>query len=223
MSDFDLVPHQEGAIAISTKAEFKEYTKFSNRQPDKKHIKKNSLANNSEYLPIAYIEKELDEAFKGLWSYEVESAEVKLNSVVVTLSLRVFHPAGVWLTRGGIGAVPVQLKQGEKEINPMTINAMALQKNFPSAKSIALKNAAQSLGNAFGRSLNREDADNYDINLYDEQIAEYNPLLEEANQLLSESSLEGAERTNVAKSIDKANNEKLKSIIIYLKKHKKNA
>lgn len=210
----ELFPKQ---TVISNVAVNKEFIKFLEKQPSKKAIKKNPLANDSEYLPIGYVEKELDATYNGLWSVKVNSADIKLNSVVVLLDLTVMLSNGIAITRSGIGSVPVQLKKGEVEINPSTINQMALQKNFPSAKAIALKNAAQSLGNRFGRSLNRADADNYDIVLVDDQISDNSLLKSDALSLLATSKYDEAMKASVTRTIERANNEKLKETIEYLK------
>lgn len=191
----------------------KKYLQFLNKEPSKKNIKVN---NDVQYLPIGYIEKLLDEVFKGCWSYTIVSSEVKLNSCVVTIELKVIHPNGFVITRGGIGAVPVQLKKGEVEINPENINPMALQKCFPSAKSYALSNAAQSLGDIFGRNLMRKDG-LYEVGFYDDEITDQSILKNEALSLLRTSNYDEAMKSSTKKTIEKSSNEKLKDIIEYLK------
>lgn len=195
---------------------FKKFNDAINKQQDKKHIKTNVLAQNSQYIPIGIIEKTLDEVFTGLWSTRNVKIYHMLNSVVCELELQVMMPHnGVVISRIGVGAVPIQLKKGEKEITPDTINPMALQMNIPSAKSYALSNAAQSLGELFGRNLNRRDIDIEGMKYIDDQMEEYSPLKDEAMSLLA--TAKGVDAKSVSKSISKAGNEKLKSIIEYLK------
>lgn len=108
-----------------------------------------------KYVPIEVIEQRLDTIYNGLWSVENLHYSVEINSVVVSLDLKVFHPvARVWMTRSGIASIPVQVDAGDKSANPIP-KPTALQKNMPAAKAIAVKNAAQSLGRHFGRNLNR--------------------------------------------------------------------
>lgn len=118
-----------------------------NIKPDAKIIKVN---NGVKYIPIEIIEALMDKLF-GIWEITNLHYSIEVNATVVSLDVKVLHPiAKVWITRSGIGSVPVQLDRQTKEIKPM-----ALQKNLPHAKAIAFKNACQSLGRSFGRNINR--------------------------------------------------------------------
>ena len=138
------------------------------KKPDAKHISKNRQANNSQYLSIGYIESQLDTIYKGLWSLENFKEKVILNEVIGSLELRVFHPiAGMWLTRVGCASVPIQLDQGAAITDTSKKKKNALVKNFPSLKAECVKNAAKSLGLAFGRDLNRKHNGEYSIDGFD--------------------------------------------------------
>ena len=125
-------------------------------------IKQNNGVN---YLPIEIVEAALDSIFQGNWKIDNLHYSIEINSVVVSLDLSVLHPVSkLWITRSGIGSVPVQMNKQTNQINPM-----ALQKNLPAAKAFAFKNAAQSLGRRLGRNLNRgndipfiSDSSNFD-------------------------------------------------------------
>ena len=186
-------------------ANFEKVSSMLNKQPSKKHIKQNAMADNTQYIPISIIEKTLDESFAGLWSTRNCKIYQMLNSVVCELELEVVMN-GVKITRIGVGAVPIQLKKGEVEIAPHTINIMGLQKNVPAAKSFALSNAAQSLGEIFGRNLNRKETD-IEYIYGTEQTEKYEPLAEECIELLKSSKI--AAKETIYKSIRNASYEKL--------------
>ena len=197
---------------------FEDFQRILNKQPSKKNIKKNKLANDSDYIPISILEKQLDEVYGGLWKYRVTQIFQLLNSIVVVLELEVYHPSGVWIMRGCIGAVPIQLKKDENDITPNTINKMAVQMNAPSAKSFALSNAIQSLGEVFGRNINRKEQD-LDYIYMTEQMTDFEPKKEQAISLVKSSNIDNMTKNSVLKSIEKASSEKLDSIIEYLTKY----
>jgi hypothetical protein len=80
-----------------------------------------------------------------------------LNAIQVTGTLSVLHPvSGVWIKRSGMAAKECQLRAGSKTIGVESLSPKALERDVPIAKAEAFKNAVKSLGNAFGRSLNRD-------------------------------------------------------------------
>ena len=129
----------------------KEFTK----KPNPKNIKVNKFANNSKYLTIGYIEAILDRHFLT-WDVYVTDVQLMLNAVVVTVRVEMTTIAGSKITRMGVGASEIQTRKGSTTLDPGTISPKALEKNVPIAKSMAIKNAVASLGDAFGRNLNRE-------------------------------------------------------------------
>jgi len=162
--------------AIETKRAIKElsdkFLKKLSTPPKPTAIRKNEYAGNSKYLPIAYIESQLDRLFPGTWQIKNITYQQLLNAVIVTVDLLVKHPiSGEWLTFVGIAASDVQTKKGSKILDADTISPQALQRDIPKVKAEALKNACKSLGNAFGRNLNRnwdfshiaDKEDNYEI------------------------------------------------------------
>lgn len=142
--------------------------------PAKEDIKANDFADGALFIPIGTIEEKLDYYFRGLWKVTDFTQTVIVNEIAVTLQLHVFHPfAGVWIERTGVAAVQIQLraeyekgpdgKRVKKPVDVLDVSkkiANTVQKDLPHAKAEALKNAAKSLGNIFGRNLNRgpEDA-----------------------------------------------------------------
>lgn len=152
--------------------------KFLNEPADEKQVKK---LNGVNYLPIGYVESKLDSIYSGLWSIENIHTTIMLNSILVELELKVYNfIIGQWITRAGVGAVPVQLQKDKKVITPEDIQTFAIQKGAPAAKAFALKNAAQSLGVIFGRNINRTG--DYEYLPLSEAVAEY----EEQNSAITD-------------------------------------
>lgn len=126
----------------------------------------------ASYLPIDCIETQLDEYFFGLWKTENFRWSNCANEIVCSIDLIVFHPtAQTWIARTGaasiqvmVDAVPDAIKNNRQEKNKWALDlankkAGALDMGFPKLKTECIKNAAQSLGNIFGRNLNRNFKD----------------------------------------------------------------
>lgn len=138
-----------------------------NKTPDPSEVQVNAQAGNSKYLPISYIEMELDELFLGLWETENFRWSVMANEVVGALDLKVFHPiVKQWIRRSGAAAVMIQQKSqtngGTGDITDIGQKIKnTLVKDFPHLESECIKSAAKKLGKAFGRDLNRKFEDTY--------------------------------------------------------------
>ena len=129
-----------------------DFAKKLNKQVNPKVVKINRFSQGAKYVPISVLESALDSLFMGLWKTENMKYSVDLNSIIVSLDVSVFHPiAKIWITRTGIGAVPIEISKETHELS-----SKALHKNVPAAKSYAFRNAVLSLGRRFGRNLNRE-------------------------------------------------------------------
>ena len=120
----------------------------------------------NKYVPIESIERELDNFFGLRWQTRNVKTELIINTITVTLELGVFHPIyKVWIWRAGAGAVQLQWQSRQKikqlglKYNITDVNQMipnAIEKNFPAAKSRAIKNAA-GFGRIFGRDINNKE------------------------------------------------------------------
>lgn len=171
-----------------------EVNKFLNKHPKAEWIKKHPYAKDVDYLPVGKVEMLLDIIF-GHWNFEVIDYKILANSVSVHIRLTVINPlTKITIVRDGLGAVPLELeattyekdgggnikkdqstgepiikKQGAKNaIDFEYLNRMAVMKNLPAAKSFALKDAADTLGNLFGRNLNRKEKEEF-IDMYNGQ------------------------------------------------------
>lgn len=137
-----------------------------NQPPHKTWLKKHPHAKTkndqnqsvpSEYIPIDKIEFMLDRIFQE-WKIEVLQAQVMFQSIAVTVRLHYKNPVnGEWSFHDGVGAKSVQVNQGASAADLSAIKDAAVQMALPSAKSYAIKDAAEHLGSIFGRDLNRRD------------------------------------------------------------------
>ncbi len=140
---------------------------YLHKPVDPKEIKKNKFANNSQYLPISFLEMTLDEIFFGLWQTKNFNTKVIANEIAGELELWYFHPtAKTWLCRIGAGAVQIQFRSPEKGGSGDITNIgdkiqNTLTKDYPHLKAECFRNACLSLGKSFGRDLNREFEDQY--------------------------------------------------------------
>jgi hypothetical protein len=154
------------------------FTKLLNESPKESELQP-TPDKKAKILPISFIESRLDEIYLRQWGTRNVHIQTIANEVLVHLELWVIDPqTNREITRAGfaaiqimVDAVPERLKwrDGESEQEKRDRNAWSLDMQnkkpnalylaFPKAKSLALKNAAQSLGITFGRNLNRKHED----------------------------------------------------------------
>lgn len=174
-------PEPSGLITVNDSiqktTDFKgltEQLKRLSKKPKQGKVKTNKLADNSAYLEIAYYEQQLDYIYNGLWSVKNWTHEIVLNEVVGSLELWVFHSeAKGWIVRTGVAAWPIMVdaltkdqrekmtkqQRNEYALNPSNKKPNALVTGYPRLKAECIKNAAKSLGQIFGRNLNRNHED----------------------------------------------------------------
>jgi len=183
---------------------------FLSIPPPKQDIAVNKMANNSMYLPISFVETKLDELFFGAWETVNFQYQVVANEIIGSIDLKVFHPVfHIWVTRTGCASVMIQMKSerngGDGDItNVRNKITNTLEKDFPHLKAECIKNAARSLGKAFGRDLNRKEVDFYEALTPKMEFTDFEKRLKEQlgtccnlNELgLLWESLEGDERTD---------------------------
>lgn len=127
-----------------------------NQPPHQSWIKKHPIT-KGEYIPIDKIEFMLTRIFQQ-WRCEVLTVQSLFQSIQVTVRLHYRVPTtGEWTYQDGVGAAPIQTDAGQSASNLAAIKANAVQIATPSAKSYALKDAAEHIGKLFGRDLNRKD------------------------------------------------------------------
>jgi hypothetical protein len=206
----DLAPYN------SSQAVIEQFQKLLNMHPDKKDIRVNKMANNAEYISISTIERRLDEIYSGLWQIDNFRWEVVANEIIGSIDLKVYHPKAGWITRTGAAAAMILTSSGKPATVEFKIKN-TLVKDFPHLKAECLKNAAKSLGVIFGRNLNRGQEDEFSY--LSETLPQLGELQLSAFELLETSTLTPDFREKFAKKINRATNETLKDIIVYLKRN----
>jgi hypothetical protein len=130
-----------------------------NQPPPKAWVQRNKYANNSEYLPIGKVEYLLDKIFQN-WKIEIIDYKPLFNTVSVSIRLHYVDPiTGEWMFHDGGAAKELQTQAGTGPLKQdfSNINSGAVEKALPIAISMAIKDAADHLGDLFGRNLNRKD------------------------------------------------------------------
>jgi len=115
--------------------------------------------NDIKYLPIGKVRYLLRRIFRV---YRIEVLEIKsmFNGVQATVRLHYLDPVDGWKYQDGVGFSELQTRKDTGVLKPdfSNLGFGAGVKAVPTAKSIALKNAAKEIGELFGASLNpRED------------------------------------------------------------------
>ena len=155
---------------IETAFKNDQYKLLVNQPPHASWIKKHPLAKvkneqgqnvAARYLPTDKVEFLLDRIFQD-WKVEVLREGQMFNSVYCTIRLHYKHPVtGDWLFHDGVGAKSVQTDAGFSPADLAHIKDAAVQMALPSAKSYAIKDAADHIGKLFGRDLNRTQTMNF--------------------------------------------------------------
>jgi len=129
-----------------------------NTNPPEKWIKEHPYIRDHKYLPIDKVEYLLRKIFKH-YSIEITGQGTAFNGVWVTVRVSYFNPAtGQFSHQDGIGAMQLQTAKGTSPADLGNINNGALSMAFPIAKTLAIKDACDLIGNIFGANLNRRDA-----------------------------------------------------------------
>lgn len=178
-----------------------DFTKLLNREPDPKQLI-DTFDKKAKSLPISMVETLLDEIYLRQWGTRNESIQHVANEVMVTLTLWVIDPLTQReITRLGFAAVTMQWDavpadlawkdkeplQNKRDRNTWNMDLQnkkqeSLKMAFPKAKSMAIKNAAQSLGKSFGRDINRKHEDS-PTDFY-EDLINGTEMLTEAKELI---------------------------------------
>ena len=109
------------------------------------------------YLPIDKVEYLLRKVFKK-YRVQITGQGTAFNGVWVTVRVNYFDPSiNEWTFQDGIGSMHLQVKKGSSPADLANINNGALSMAFPIAKSLAVKDACDLIGNIFGANLNRRD------------------------------------------------------------------
>lgn len=130
---------------------------YLNQQPPAKWVKEHPYIKGYKYLPIEKIEFLLKKIYKK-YRIEILREGTSFNGVYVVV--RLWYQdliSGEMECQDGIGAIQLQTAKGTSPADLANINNGALSMAFPLAKTIAIKDAADLLGDIFGANLNRKD------------------------------------------------------------------
>ena len=134
---------------------------FLNKQPPAQWLKKHPIYKNT-YLPIDKVELLLT-TFFGQWRVEIKNISQILNSIVVEVRLHYWDDEiNDYSYQDGAGAAALQVDSGAKPMDIEKLKQNAVMLATPIAKTNAVKDAADLIGRAFGRDLNRNDTINYE-------------------------------------------------------------
>lgn len=132
-----------------------------NQEPPQEWVSIHPMA-KTKYLPIDKVEYLLTKIFVN-WSVEVKQVQVIANSAVITVRLHYQNPINNQMCwQDGVGAAPIHTKAGKGAMDWNEVQSDSVMKAVPSAKSYAVKDAAEELGKIFGKDLNRKDTLAYD-------------------------------------------------------------
>lgn len=146
----------EQAIEKAGKLTELTYKTILSQNPPSKIVKRHDYG-KFDYLPITAVERLLDGLFDG-WSVEVLREGAIVNGFYTVVRLRAKIPnSEKILVADGIGSAEFQTTKGNSPTDFNNIMPGAIVMAVPRAKAEALKNAAKSFGNLFGRNLTRKD------------------------------------------------------------------
>lgn len=124
--------------------------------PPKAIVKRHDFG-KFDYLPITAVERLLDGLYDG-WIVEILREGVAVNGFWVTVRLKAKIPGSDdYMVADGIGFAEFQTQKGAAPTDFTKLSQAAGVMAVPKARAEAIKNAAKSFGNIFGRNLNRDD------------------------------------------------------------------
>lgn len=132
------------------------YKKLLAVNPPLEVIRRNEYG-KFDYLPITAVERLLDGLFDG-WTVEILREGTAVNGFYVVVRLKAKIPqTDEYMIADGIGFAEFQTVKGAAPTDFTKLSQAAGVMAVPKARAEAIKNAAKSFGNLFGRNLNRND------------------------------------------------------------------
>lgn len=132
---------------------------FLNQNPPADWVKVHPYIKNHKYLPIEKVEFLLKRFFKR-YNIEVKEYKQLLNSITCSVRVHYQDPiSGEMVWHDGVGACEMQTAKdtGPLKLDASNINLGAVPMALGIAKSVAVKDACDHIGNIFGANLNRKD------------------------------------------------------------------
>jgi len=153
---------------------------YLNQPPPAKWVKIHPYIDGYKYLPIDKVEFLLKKLYKK-FNIEILREGTAFNGVYVVVRIHYKDiVTGQMEWTDGIGSIQLQTKKGTSPADLANINNGALSMAFPLAKTIAIKDGCDMLGDIFGANLNRKDVLAFQI---DTKLTEYVRTKEEDRML----------------------------------------
>lgn len=132
------------------------YKRILDMPPPKAIVRHNEFG-KFDYLPITAVERLLDGLFEW-WKVEILREGSVINGFYIVVRLHAKIPnSDKILSADGIGFAEFQTKKGSSPTDFTQLIQGAGVMAVPKARAEAIKNAAKSFGNLFGRNLTRND------------------------------------------------------------------
>jgi len=189
------------------KAQF--FTKMLNKKVEEKNLEPHPIAKNMKYLPISFMEMALDELFFGQWNTVNFKYQQVANELIGDLTLEVFNPiTKIWIKRIGADSIQIMVDEYPADIKyrdadtpqvkaekRVKRNQWALNKDnkkpaalssgqFAALKAFCFKNACVSIGQFFGRDVNRKFFDRFS-GVVEPKIVKITELKEKLSEAIS--------------------------------------
>lgn len=136
------------------------FNELLNQEPDPK-ILETDRETGYRHIPIAFIEHDLRNIYKGGVQYEILATRQIFNSIQKDVRIKVFHPVfEQWFNYDGCAAVLIEsVAPNQKYVDIMTVVKVSDESMADAVVySEAIKKAAQRIGVRFGSNLNRDPA-----------------------------------------------------------------
>jgi hypothetical protein len=154
---------------IKSIGKYEGLNKILSTPPPTKWVKEHPYISNYKYLPIDKVEYLLRKIFKR-YRIKITGQGTAFNGVWVTVRVYYLDPVSNEMDwQDGIGAIQLQTKSGTSPADLININNGAVSMAFPIAKTMAIKDACDLIGDIFGANLNRRDVQAFEV---DPKIAE---------------------------------------------------
>lgn len=132
------------------------YKKILSLNPPKSIVRHHDFG-KFDYLPVTAVERMLDGLFEW-WAVDIQREGIAVNGFYVVVRLKAKIPnSDRILESDGIGFAEFQTQKGAAPTDFTKLMQSAGVLAVPRAKTEAIKNAAKSFGNLFGRNLARKD------------------------------------------------------------------
>ncbi|MGB0881874.1 MAG: hypothetical protein ACPGSO_02895 [Vicingaceae bacterium] len=146
-----------------------EYKKTISVKPQERWFDSRNLGGgkSATYIPIAVKEALADRIFRE-WNVIDERHDVILNEIVYRVKIQALpdYPNAEHIFFTGTAAKPIQQhKDSSPESFPIGKKGNALEYCLPAARSEAIANALETLGNLFGRNVGRKVDNDFGFDL----------------------------------------------------------